>query len=198
MHCKEALLTILDHVDYTTGSCKAMEMIGAVLPKEVIDLARDAIEEESKQDVAPVIKNKILVITENGVLNVYNGSNKMERIECCEIRLSTEKEEIEPKVLFLTFINGKKQHYLQSEVEFDIHTNGGYLITGKQPNTTISLRGCDCRDPGAIPDAQLLLTRIQRIHIIADVRSSPFIYISTEITDTIHDKTKISGSDICA
>jgi hypothetical protein len=198
MNSKEALLTVLDHVDYTRNSCKAMEMVGAVLPKEVIDLARDAIEEESKQDVAPVIKDKILVVTENGNLNVYSRSNKISSIEELEIILSTEKEEIDPKILFIQFLGGKRISYLQSEVEFDIHTNGGYFITGKHPNTRILLRGCDCRDPGAIPDAQLLLTRVQKLHIVANIRTYPFIHTNIEITDTFHDKTKISGSDICA
>jgi hypothetical protein len=168
-----------------------MEMVGAVLPKEIIDLARDAIKEESKQDVAPDIKNKIFVVTENGKLNVYKGPNIITGIEGIEIMLSTE-EESDPKVLLLTFNDGKKMDYLQSEVEFDIRTNGGYLIRGKQPNAIISLGGCDCRDPGAISDAQLLLTRIQKLYIVCDNRTYPVINAHIEITDTIHDKTKSS------
>ncbi len=36
MDCKTALLTLLDQVDYTSGACRVNEMVGAVLPKEVI------------------------------------------------------------------------------------------------------------------------------------------------------------------
>ena len=37
------LLTVLDQVDYTDGACGLTEMVGAVLPKEVIVLAREAL-----------------------------------------------------------------------------------------------------------------------------------------------------------
>ena len=37
------LLTVLDQVDYTDGACGLTEMVGAVLPKEVIVLARKAL-----------------------------------------------------------------------------------------------------------------------------------------------------------
>lgn len=46
MNCKEALQTVLDCVDYTRGACALTEMVGAVLPKEVIKLAREAIEKD--------------------------------------------------------------------------------------------------------------------------------------------------------
>jgi len=46
MNCKSALQTILDHVDYTTGVCQVNEMVGAVLPKEIIFLARQALASE--------------------------------------------------------------------------------------------------------------------------------------------------------
>jgi hypothetical protein len=32
----EALRVVLDHVDYTTGACKPTEMVGAVLPTNII------------------------------------------------------------------------------------------------------------------------------------------------------------------
>lgn len=38
-----ALLTILDQVDYTSRACAVTEMVGAVLPMEVIVLAREAL-----------------------------------------------------------------------------------------------------------------------------------------------------------
>lgn len=44
LDCKTALLTLLDQVDYTNGACSPTEMVGAVLPKEVIELCRGAIE----------------------------------------------------------------------------------------------------------------------------------------------------------
>jgi hypothetical protein len=37
---RASLLVVLDQVDYTRGACSVTEMVGAVLPKEVIDLAR--------------------------------------------------------------------------------------------------------------------------------------------------------------
>jgi hypothetical protein len=38
-----ALQLILDHVDYTNGACGLTEMVGAVLPKEIIERARIAL-----------------------------------------------------------------------------------------------------------------------------------------------------------
>jgi hypothetical protein len=35
-----ALRTLLDHVDYTSGACRMTELVGAVLPREVIALCR--------------------------------------------------------------------------------------------------------------------------------------------------------------
>ena len=49
MDCRTALLTVLDQVDYTSGACGVTEMVGAVLPKEVIALARKAIADEAAQ-----------------------------------------------------------------------------------------------------------------------------------------------------
>ncbi len=46
---REALLTVLDSVDYTKGACAPTEMVGAVLPKEVIQLASEALAEDEKQ-----------------------------------------------------------------------------------------------------------------------------------------------------
>ena len=43
---REALLTVLDQVDYTAGNCQVNEMVGAVLPTEVIVLAREALQGE--------------------------------------------------------------------------------------------------------------------------------------------------------
>ena len=48
MDCRTALTIVLDQVDYTAGNCRPNEMVGAVLPKEVIALARQAIEEWDK------------------------------------------------------------------------------------------------------------------------------------------------------
>ncbi len=38
-----ALRTVLDQVDYTRGACGPTEMVGAVLPIEVIRLAHEAL-----------------------------------------------------------------------------------------------------------------------------------------------------------
>ena len=43
LDCMTALLTLLDQVDYTASGCSPTEMVGAVLPKEVIILCREAI-----------------------------------------------------------------------------------------------------------------------------------------------------------
>ena len=42
---EEALLTVLDQVDYTAGACNLTDMVGACLPLEVIGLARAALKE---------------------------------------------------------------------------------------------------------------------------------------------------------
>lgn len=39
----EALLLLLDQVDYTAGACRLTEQVGAVLPIEVIERCREAI-----------------------------------------------------------------------------------------------------------------------------------------------------------
>jgi hypothetical protein len=46
MTCKEALQVVLDSVDYTAQACGPTEMVAAVLPREVIVLARKAIKDE--------------------------------------------------------------------------------------------------------------------------------------------------------
>lgn len=40
---RSALLVVLDHVDYTNDACTPTEMVAAVLPREVISLARSAL-----------------------------------------------------------------------------------------------------------------------------------------------------------
>jgi len=61
MDCKTALLTLLDQVDYTTGACDATEMVGAVLPKEVIALARSAAQQvaEADADRCPICGDRL-------------------------------------------------------------------------------------------------------------------------------------------
>lgn len=44
---REALQLILDHVDYMDYSCQFTDMVGAVLPLQVIKLARRALAENS-------------------------------------------------------------------------------------------------------------------------------------------------------
>lgn len=43
---KEALQVVLDCVDYTASNCAVNDMVGAVLPREVIAKARQALMEE--------------------------------------------------------------------------------------------------------------------------------------------------------
>lgn len=40
---RTAILLILDAVDYTSGSCRVNELVGAVLPKEIIQKARESL-----------------------------------------------------------------------------------------------------------------------------------------------------------
>ena len=42
---RQWLNVVLDCADYTAGNCGVTEMVGAVLPKEVIEQARDALAE---------------------------------------------------------------------------------------------------------------------------------------------------------
>jgi hypothetical protein len=46
----EALRLLLDQVDYTRGNCALTEMVGAVLPIEVIALCRRALAQQSADD----------------------------------------------------------------------------------------------------------------------------------------------------
>ena len=50
MNCKLALLTVLDHVDYTVGNCGPTEMVGAILPVEIIKIARESITKEIRKE----------------------------------------------------------------------------------------------------------------------------------------------------
>lgn len=48
MDCKTALAAILDSVDYTAGNCRPNELVGTVLPEELIVIARRAIAESDR------------------------------------------------------------------------------------------------------------------------------------------------------
>ena len=41
---RQALQTILDAVDYTVGNCRPNEMVGAVLPVELIKQAKESLQ----------------------------------------------------------------------------------------------------------------------------------------------------------
>lgn len=45
--CKEALQLLLDQVDFTKGACSPTNMVGAVLPKDVIERCHEAIDSET-------------------------------------------------------------------------------------------------------------------------------------------------------
>jgi hypothetical protein len=45
---RTSLLTLLDQVDYTTGACRPNEMVGAVLPKEVIEMCHKTLAETQR------------------------------------------------------------------------------------------------------------------------------------------------------
>lgn len=48
---RAVLQVVLDQVDYTAGACAVNEMVGAVLPKSVIENARKVLEETKPQGV---------------------------------------------------------------------------------------------------------------------------------------------------
>ena len=50
---RQALLVLLDQVDYTAAACGPTEMVGAVLPIEVIRLARQALAEDAGEPPEP-------------------------------------------------------------------------------------------------------------------------------------------------
>ena len=41
---REALLLLLDQIDYTRGACSLTDMVGAALPAEVLDKCHETIE----------------------------------------------------------------------------------------------------------------------------------------------------------
>jgi len=53
MDCRAALLLVLGQVDYLNGDCSFTEMVGAVLPKDVIVMARKAIADEVALESEP-------------------------------------------------------------------------------------------------------------------------------------------------
>jgi len=46
MTCEAALMLVLDQVDYVRGNCSPTEMVAAVLPKVVIEKAREALQNQ--------------------------------------------------------------------------------------------------------------------------------------------------------
>ena len=44
MTCREALLLLLDQVDFTAGACSMTDMVGQCIPDGVIEKCREAIE----------------------------------------------------------------------------------------------------------------------------------------------------------
>jgi len=52
LDCRTALLTLLDQIDYTAGNCRPNEMIGAILPANVLALCREAAQQPLAADPA--------------------------------------------------------------------------------------------------------------------------------------------------
>lgn len=50
-----ALRVLLDQVDYTKGACTPTEMVGAVLPREVITLCREALAKHAAPPAADTL-----------------------------------------------------------------------------------------------------------------------------------------------
>lgn len=46
--CREALLLLLDQVDFTAGACSVTDMVGACIPAGVIEKCREAIAAEKR------------------------------------------------------------------------------------------------------------------------------------------------------
>lgn len=51
MDCRTALLTLLDSMDYTVGNCRPNEMVGAVVPAEMIRMCRQAAQQKDAADL---------------------------------------------------------------------------------------------------------------------------------------------------
>ena len=49
MSVREALLLILNQVDYTAGACRVNEMVGAVLPVDILRQAKQALAQDKKE-----------------------------------------------------------------------------------------------------------------------------------------------------
>lgn len=47
---RAALGTVLDQVDYTAGACRPIEMVAAVLPVDVINMAKGVLAETSAEE----------------------------------------------------------------------------------------------------------------------------------------------------
>lgn len=45
---KAALNVVLDQVDYTKGNCRQIDLVGAVLQRDIIDKAREALAQPTK------------------------------------------------------------------------------------------------------------------------------------------------------
>ena len=47
---RSALQLVLDQVDYMNGNCRMTEMVGAVLPKEVLKIANDRLKRDGNHE----------------------------------------------------------------------------------------------------------------------------------------------------
>jgi len=50
---RQCLLVVLDCVDYTANACRPTDMVSAVLPRNIIENARRALEKNSARNGAP-------------------------------------------------------------------------------------------------------------------------------------------------
>jgi hypothetical protein len=49
MMLRIALQVVLDQIDYTQGACTPTEMVGACLPREVLEMAHEVLENTKEQ-----------------------------------------------------------------------------------------------------------------------------------------------------
>lgn len=51
LSCREALLLVLDQVDYTEGACSVAELVGGALSRQVLAVAREAVTSSKDADI---------------------------------------------------------------------------------------------------------------------------------------------------
>lgn len=69
MTCREALLLLLDQMDFTAGACSPTNMVAACVPTDVIEKCREAIANEKPPEDLVKTFNEVF-----GANSAYGGS----------------------------------------------------------------------------------------------------------------------------